>query len=77
MTAILRYQDYFFMADVEKFKNIINPKKCADKNFYLDLLDEDKQRAWEDAHIAAVLAMLKILHLNKLSRQIREAEEEK
>lgn len=65
------------MADIEKLKNLINPKKCADKNFYLDLLDGDKQKEWEDAHISAVLAMLKLLHLNKLSRQIREAVEEK
>ncbi|MDE7257361.1 MAG: hypothetical protein K2N50_05350, partial [Clostridia bacterium] len=65
------------MSDIEKLKNLINPKKCADKNFYLDLLDGDKQKEWEDAHISAVLAMLKFLHLNKLSRQIREAEQEK
>ncbi len=65
------------MADTEQLKNLINPKKCADKNFYLDLLDEDKQRECEDKHISAVLSMLKFLYLNKLTRIIREAEEEK
>lgn len=65
------------MADIEKLKNLINPKRNADKNFYLELLDGDKQKEWEDAHISAVLAMLKILHINKLTRQIREAEEER
>ncbi len=65
------------MADIENLKNLINPNRCADKNFYLELLDADKQREWEDKHISAVLSMLKILHLNKLTRQIREAEEER
>ena len=65
------------MADIRKLKNLINPKKNADKQFYLDLLDEDKQRAWEDGHISAVLTMLKVLYLNKLGKKIKEAEEEK
>lgn len=65
------------MADVQKLKSLLNPKKNADKAFYLDLLDEEKQKEWENAHISAVLSMLKILYLNKLGRQIREAEEEK
>ncbi len=65
------------MADIEKLKNLIDPKRNADKNFYLDLLDGDKQTEWENAHISAVLEMLKILRLNKLTRQIREAQEEK
>lgn len=65
------------MADIEKLKNLINPKKNADKQFYLDLLDGEKQKEWEDAHISAVLSMLKFLHINKLTRQIREAEEER
>lgn len=65
------------MADIGKLKNLINPKKNADKNFYLDLLDADKQKACEDEHISAVLAMLKLLHINKLTRIIRGSEEEK
>ncbi|MDE6558147.1 MAG: UvrD-helicase domain-containing protein [Clostridia bacterium] len=65
------------MADLEKLKNLINPKKNADRDFYLDLLDENKQREWEDAHISAVLTMLKVLYLYKLGRQIKEAEDEK
>ncbi|MDE7163286.1 MAG: UvrD-helicase domain-containing protein [Clostridia bacterium] len=65
------------MADIRKLKNLINPKKNADKKFYLDLLDEGKQRAWEDEHIAAVLSMLKVLYLSKLGRKIKEAEDEK
>ena len=65
------------MTDIEKLKNLIEPKKNADRQFYLDLLDEDKQREWENEHISAVLTMLKILYLNKLGKKLKEAEEEK
>ncbi len=65
------------MADLEKYKNLINPKKNADKQFYLDLLDGETQRKYEDEHISAVLSMLKVLYLGKLTKKIREAEEEK
>ena len=65
------------MADIEELKNLINPKRDADKNFYLELLDADKQKEWEDKHISAVLSMLKILYINKLTRRIREAEGER
>ncbi len=65
------------MADISELKNLINPQKNADKNFYLELLDENRQREYENAHISAVLSMLKFLHINKLTCKIREAEEEK
>ncbi len=65
------------MTDIEELKNLINPHKIADKQFYLDLLDGEKQIQWEDEHISAVLRMLKIAYLSKLSRKIKEAEEEK
>ena len=65
------------MTEIEKLKNLINPKKNADRQFYLDLLDEDKQREWEQSHISAVLVMLKYLYLSKYARQIRSAEQEK
>ena len=65
------------MADLEKCKNLINPKKNADKQFYLELLDEEIQRKAEDEHISAVLTMLKILYLYRLTKKIREAEREK
>ena len=65
------------MTDIEKLKNLINPKRNADKQFYLDLLDEGKQWEWEQAHISAVLVMLKYLYLSKYARQIRSAEQEK
>ena len=65
------------MTDIEELKNLINPHKEPDKQFYLDLLDNEKQKKCEDEHIAAVLKMLKIAYLSKLSRKIKKAEEEK
>ncbi len=61
------------MTDADILKNLINPKKNVDKKFYLDLLDEDKQREWEDTHIAAVLSMLKLLYISKLTAKINAA----
>lgn len=65
------------MFDLRELKDIINPHKVADKQFYLDLLDEEKQKEWEDKHIEAVLRMLKVLYLAKLRRRIKEAGDEK
>ncbi len=62
-----------FMADFEKYKNILNPHKQADKRFYLDLLDEDTQREWEDAHLSAVLFMHKALYISTLTKKIKPA----
>jgi len=62
------------MLDIEKLKKIIDPHKEADKQFYLDLLDENAQREWENLHIKAVLLMLKALYIGKLNRRIRDAE---
>ena len=60
------------MTDFEKFKNLINPKKTADKQFYLDLLDYDKQREWEDTHLSAVLSMLNLLYIARLNKRIKD-----
>ena len=62
------------MADINELRNLINPHKEPDKQFYLDLLDEDKQRQWEEKRLAAVLAMLKIMYVGKLTRAIKDAE---
>lgn len=61
------------MKDTENLKNLIDPHKTADKNFFLDLLDADKQRAFEEVHIQAVMSMLKALYLRKLKRKLDDA----
>lgn len=65
------------MNELERIKGILNPHKEVDKKFYLDLLDGEKQTEWENAHVAAVLSMLKILYISKLSKKIKDAESEK
>lgn len=65
------------MSDLQTFKNLIDPHKEPDKQYFLDLLDGDKQRRAEQAHIEAVMFMLKALYLNKLKAKIRGAKAEK
>ncbi len=65
------------MDEIENIKSILNPHKTADKSFYLELLDGEAQKRWEDKHVAAVLSMLKYLYLSKLTRKIKDAESEK
>lgn len=65
------------MTDFEKLKNLIDPHKITDKAFFLDLLDADKQKEYEDAHIEGVMVMLKALYINKLKNKLTAAKEEK
>lgn len=65
------------MADLEKFKNLIDPHKKTDKKFFMDLLDATVQREVEDKHIEAVMAMLKFLYINRLKAKINSAGEER
>ena len=53
----------------ENLTEILNPHKEADKTWFLDLLDGEKQKIYEDGHISAVMKMLKISHIrgHKLS----------
>ena len=53
-TPLLRRHG-IFMADIKDIKKILSPSKQPDKQFYLDLLDTDKQRAYEEEHLKAVL----------------------
>ncbi|MCD8286853.1 MAG: UvrD-helicase domain-containing protein [Clostridia bacterium] len=65
------------MADIEKLKNFISPHKEPDKQFFMDLLDMDKQVEYENTHIAAVMATLKGLYLKKLQDKEKAAKAEK
>ncbi|MBE7089071.1 MAG: hypothetical protein E7370_06140 [Clostridiales bacterium] len=64
------------MADLKTVKNLINPKKDATKQFFLQLLDGEKQKQYEDSRISAVMAMLRHVHVNKLKKIIERAESE-
>lgn len=67
------------MADLKQLKKLISPSKETDKNFYLDLLDEEKQTRCEEEHLGAVLLMLKIVYvkkyLDKIAACVRERDE--
>ena len=65
------------MTEFKELKNLINPHKEPDKQFFLDLLDEDKQLSAEHRHLQAVMLMLKALYLVKLKNKIEEAKTEK
>ncbi len=65
------------MPDLEETKNLINPHIEPTKQFFLDLLDEDKQYAAEQKRLQAVMVMLKALYLVKLKNKIAAARAEK
>ena len=61
---------------LEHYREILNPKKEIDKEFFLDLLDECKQREWEDDHLQAVLYALRVRYINRYKQKIKKAKEE-
>ncbi len=60
----------------EKLMALIDPKKAGDHDWFLSLLDEDKQRAYEDEHMEAVMQMLRIVRIRPHKNAIREAKAE-
>ena len=63
--------------DKEQFKRyfkLIDPKKQPDKQFFLDLLDTDKQTAYEEEHLRAVMLMLRYYYVQPHKKKIKEAE---
>ncbi len=65
------------MKSLKELKNFIDPHKTPEKQFYLDLLDGDKQRACEDEHIRAVLLVLKIVRIRSIKQRKKQAEAER
>lgn len=65
------------MTDLKKLKNLIDSHKTADKAFFLDLLDFEKQKLYEAEHLKAVMLMLKALRLNRLKAAIATAKSER
>ena len=58
---------------IEEMRELIKSHKQPDKQFFLDLLDEDKQRAFEQQRVQAVMALLKVYYIDKLKRKIKES----
>ncbi len=59
-----------------QLKKEIASFRTADKKWYLDLLDDEKQKEYEDRHIRALLLMLRRLYLDKEREKARAAQEE-
>ena len=55
---------------------LLDPKKNADKQWFLSLLDEEKQRIYEDERLKATLILLRAYKINPLKKKTAAAEEE-
>ena len=55
---------------------LLDPKKQADKAWFLSLLDDGKQRLYEEERLKALLVMLRVTKINALKKQFSAAEEE-
>ena len=60
----------------EKLQMLINPQKSGDHDWFLSLLDDEAQRAYEDEHMDAVMQMLRIARIRPHKNAIREAKAE-
>ncbi len=63
-------------ATFQQLHERIKPHKEPDKAFFLDLLDEQKQRAYEDGRVRCVMLLLKVCYINRRKLKIKEAQEE-
>ncbi len=60
----------------KSLKELLCPKKDADKAWYLALLDGEAQRRYEETHLAAVLKMLKLVHIVRFQARIAQLKRE-
>ena len=55
---------------------LLDPKKQANKTWFLALLDDEKQRLYEEERLKALLIMLRLTKINALKKQLVAADEE-
>ncbi len=60
----------------EKLMELLNTKKTGDHDWFLSLLEDEKQRTYEEEHLRAVMQMLKRLRILPHKKAIRERKEE-
>ena len=60
----------------EKLKELLATSKAGDREWFLSLLDEEKQKEYEDAHLEAVLTMLRLVRIRPQKQAIKEAQAE-
>ena len=58
--------------DYKKLFALIEPKKQADKEWFLSLLDDERQKNYEDEHIQAVMQALRIVRIRPHKKVIKE-----
>lgn len=60
----------------EQLIKLIDPKKAGDHAWFLALLDDEKQKAYEDEHIEAVMQTLRLVRIRPHKNAIKRAKEE-
>ena len=60
----------------DKLTALIEPHKDADHNWFLSLLDDEKQKSYEDEHMQAVMQMLRIARIRTHKNAIKNAKAE-
>lgn len=63
-------------SDYKNLTAMLDPHKETDKQWFLSLLDNEEQRAYEDAHINAVMRMLRVSRIRTHKQKIAEAKAE-
>ena len=61
---------------LEQLKQMLDPKRDADKAWYLALLDEEGQLCYEKEHLDAVLRMLRFVYISRLKKRVQEIDAE-
>lgn len=59
-----------------ELKALLNPNKKADKEWYLSLLNEERQTAYEGERLGATLVMLKYYYIARYQKVIAQIKEE-
>ncbi len=60
----------------EQWMELLEPKKSVTHEWFLSLLDEEKQRVYEDEHMQAVMQALRALRIRLHERAIKDAKAE-
>lgn len=60
----------------EQLMRILDPKKPGDHDWFLSLLDDEKQQEYENEHLEAVMRMLRIVRIRPHKLAVKAAETE-
>ncbi len=62
--------------DYENLIKLLDPKKNHTHEWFLSLLDDEQQKAYEDEHMQAVMQMLRIARIRPHTKAIKQARDE-